>query len=298
MEDAHEKQALRGRGRARLAPVARRERRVDALRGAAALADLRERAGDRAHHLVEEAVARDVYGQDRPLGRGRVAPGRAGLAADAHLVDRAHGGPGLVGALAGEGGEVVPSDQTRGGGLHGAEVQGARDVPGGGRLGGALRAPLEDPVAVMLAPGAEPGAPPRRDLVDGQDRHVVGQEGVEAREQPGAGGGGPGLEAHELPQRVDPGVGAAGPDDAHLLAQDDRQGALDLALDRAHVGLHLPAREVGAGVLDRQAQRACGRGEASRWIHRTEVLRHDDWRVAAAPGPCHRGRVCLEIGRR
>jgi len=59
-----------------------------------------------------------------------------------------------------------------------------------------------------------------------------------------------GVEARHLAERVDAGVGAAGDSQLDRLAQDRRQGGLQLPLHGSQPGLARPAAEAGAVVFD------------------------------------------------
>jgi hypothetical protein len=92
-----------------------------------------------------------------------------------------------------------------------------------------------------------------RDLHRADDRDVVGQVGVERIGPLPRRKRAVGVEVRDLPLGVDARVGAAGADHQHLPPFDLLQRPLQLALDRGLVLLQLPAVEIGAVVLDDDA---------------------------------------------
>ena len=285
----------RGGGPRRAAPP-RGEHRVHALGRQAATADLAQGPHDRADHLVEEPVAPDVHVDQVRRGAG-ARGGRRGRPRHVDGEQRARAVSVAVGA-ARERGEVVRAHEARAGRLHGREVERPRHVPGGLGLERTSRAPEEQPVAVELARGPEPGVEPGGRLVHGDDRHVVGQERVEARLEPLRRDGRARLEARHLPERVDPRIRPARACHPDGRPQQFGEGPLELALDGPRVGLDLPAREPGPVILEGEPERPRGGlgGALRRQAGGGAGIEGHPPSLAADPGRCHRRRPPLHPG--
>lgn len=88
---------------------------------------------------------------------------------------------------------------------------------------------------------------------------------------------------HDLFERVNAGVGAAGAVNDHGMIGDPRQRGFQRSLHARHAGLCLPAVKVGAVVLD--AQRDAARSqEVLDWFNRVAPAWHA-LRCAVRRGP-------------
>ncbi len=111
-------------------------------------------------------------------------------------------------------------------------------------------------VAVDLAARREARVEVGRGLGDVDDRDVRGQDRVEAAQKAVRRDARREAEARDLTVGVPARVGAAAPPHEDVLAQQRAQAVLEHALHGAHARLALPPREVGAVVLDDDAQHA------------------------------------------
>ena len=158
---------------------------------------------------------------------------------------------GFVGPDGGAGPEIVGPLQQPGRRLHGAQIvaagQDADETPL--KDAGGLRGP--DPIAVALLHRGEPGVEAGRGVFEADCpdvlRQILPQGGQKLRrgQIPDRAEGG------DLPQGVDPGVGAPAALDLHRLAKDPAQHSLQLALDRRlHAGQPLPSPVAAAVILE------------------------------------------------
>lgn len=251
--DAHEEQPLSRRRRAGSSTLTSAEDLLHGGRGPLAPTDPHQGAHQRAHHLVEKAIALDV---DREQV---VRPAGPGLARELHAVERAHAV--AVGRRRPrQGAEVALAEEARGRGAHRVEVERLGDVPGARRLVRAARGAREDAVAVVLPERAEPRVEALGRVLDLPDREVGGEERVEAAAEASGRERRRRCEARDLPERVDPRVGARGRDDLRLFARDLGDRPLELAHHGPRLRLDLRASEAGPVVLEGQLERAAAGG--------------------------------------
>ena len=234
--DADEKQSLRRRGLAGLAAVAGGEHFGRPVDVALAAADFDERADDRSHHVVEEAVAGD-FDRDA-VGSSCI---RVSATSTRQLVNRADRiGP--LGAGRFEAGEIVAADERpalpRASPPHRAAADSAR------------RSGDRTPTASGRCEFGSDSACRRhrtwRESLRGPLRSRPrrcrsGSSGIEAAVQVVVREARLGRKADDLPERVDAGVGAAGGGDADRFLRELLPGRFERALHRRLVGLNLPA---------------------------------------------------------
>jgi hypothetical protein len=245
--DPHEEQPLRGGGGAGEAAVPGLEHLGDTGLGPRAAADLHQAAGDRPHHVIEEAVG------------FHVDPDELTEAADAQVGDGADAGE-AVGPLGLEAAEVVPADQARPGPAHRFNVKLLPHEPGVPAQERVWQPAVLDHIAVLLPHGVLVGTETLRHFDQFAHAHVLGQLRVDRLQQHVGAQFRGGVDVRHLADGVDAGIGPAAavhPDP--LLTGDLGDRLLQRLLHGAAAGLRLPAEEVGPVVADRQLQVPHGR---------------------------------------
>ena len=243
---------MRGHRRSRGGSVLRRQHCPDVLRRASSVSDDEERADDDADHVVEEAVAANA---DDEL---------CAFLEDVHAVDFADGVAAVLEDLAVrvyEAREVMDADELPGGGPHALEVE---------RVGVVIRieagqrvrdAAIIDAVFVALFVGHEARVEIHADLVCLHHADVRGQVAVDGLREVRRRDRAFGVEAGNVPKRMDTAVGAARAHDRDgisFLRQELSERALERALNRRHRAfrmrccrlLDLPATVVRAVICD------------------------------------------------
>ena len=136
--------------------------------------------------------------------------------------------------------EVVPAHQTLPGTSHRLRVERLADEPRVLPQEGVLQPAVLDDVAVLLPHRVLVRAEALRRFLHQANADVLGQLRVDPFEQHLAGEPARGVHVGDLPDRVDPGVGAAAAIEPHAgLARDLADGRLDGLLHRAPAGLRL-----------------------------------------------------------
>lgn len=206
-------------------------------------ADLNQGADDDAHHVAQEAAAADI--DDDKLA----------FAPEVESGDLAHGGAGIAAGGA-KGGKVVLADKEGGCGAHRCKVEVLTDMPcGAGESRGADRGG-EDLVAVPFAASGEARMKVSRLLDRFAHGDVVGEEAIDPFAKGGEGEVIFGAEMGDHGAGMHAGIGAPGAVQHDLFANDLAEGFFDKLLDRAALGLALPADIGGAVVFDGEADRS------------------------------------------
>jgi hypothetical protein len=150
--------------------------------------------------------------------------------------------------------EVVLADERVGCSRQPVLVDRARVPPRAAGLERRRPAPPVDPVPVAARPRGEAGVEVVRRLRRHDHRDVVGQLGVEGARSPLGRRPTVDVERHDLAERMHPGVRPSRDGEAVPAREHPREGRPQLPLDRALPGLHGPAVEVDAVVLEVQAE--------------------------------------------
>lgn len=248
-----EVEALRRRGDSGARAVAGREHLVDDGLGEAPAADVDERSGDDADHVLEKRGAFDFEREER---------GVAGVFADDGDAKQVPNGAGALAIGRAKTAKIVGSDELFRGALDRVEVELVVHVPGSISKQRVARWIVADEVAVALSCARAAGVEARGDLARFHHRNLGRKLAVHPQAPTLHRNGGVGLERGHLRERVHACVGASCAVDADGLARDLAGGALELFLHRASVALTLPAREVGAVVAHDESNRRHGGTEA------------------------------------
>jgi 1-acyl-sn-glycerol-3-phosphate acyltransferase len=246
VDHPNERQPLRRRGHAADGAVAARKHARDGVLGQPAAADVDQRADDDADHVLEESGRLDL---ERQLGAvaGDVQPAHEAVRRPAVAVRGA------------EGREVVFAHQRDGSAPDRIQIDRLAHVPGAPQPQRRAHGVAEHPVTVDLPLRGEPRVEVGRRLGDVDDGQIGRQHGVEPAQQAQRGdadAGGLERQARDLSVGVDTRVGTAGGAHENALAGHLADRVLQGGLDRALPALLLPAGEVGAVVLDDDAQLA------------------------------------------
>src|SRR5690349_12280009 len=237
----YEVEALRRRRRTGALIVARFEQHLDVTEGTPPEPDVRHRAHQHPHHVVQEAVGLDRKAD--PAARASLAPLRShDPAAIVPL--------GLTGH--GERAEIMCAVQQHGPRTKDAEIQRPCERPFEGppkRRGGGLVS--ADVVPVPATEGALSGVEAGLHQLDFGDPAVRWQQSVERAAQVVGGPLSRGGEAHAEAFRVDARVGTSGCVGGNRAGEEALQDALELGLNRAAGRLALPSDKPGAVEVQR-----------------------------------------------
>ena len=242
---------------------------------AAAGAGLDEGTDEVADHVVEEAGAGDPVeeevvdgampggGEDGTAGRGRrdgvVGDGQSGAKGLAVGVES-------VGAGRGEAGEVMRAEDVGGGALEAAQVERRGAVPdkrgkhgrtdavwgwrdGAGGRGGFWPA-QKDAVLVGFGSGAVAGVEGGGNGGEGEYADAAGEDAIEGAVKIWGGDGCEEIEAGNLREGVDTGVGAAGAGGEGAFGRNAKESVRKMLLHGGEAGLDLPAVEMAAIVTE------------------------------------------------
>ena len=238
--DPDQSQPVRRRRRPRLRPRPPLEQRDERRQGPPPTPHLEHRPDQHPVHVTHERVGLDPELEHvgplhpSPPVRAEHVPGEADV----------------LGLGRGERGEVVGPHQGASARRQQPQIDPVGPVQRPPGLQRARRRPRQHPVAIRPRGRIPPGIEIRRIRQRArQHRNIPRQQRIQRpnrRRRP--------LVAGHLPPGVDAGVGPPGDRHAHAVSrsQNDRQGPLDLVLDRTSAALARPARESRPVVLDQQ----------------------------------------------